>query len=52
MIFGGSTTYFGFSALPLLVDPFPSKLAAEDVAVSGAETIFEGSAIIFGFMLS
>ena len=44
--------YFGFSALPLFVDPFPSKLTVDDVAVSGAEMILGASEIIFGLMLS
>jgi len=52
MIFGGSMIYFGFSALPLLVEPFPSKLTVDDVAVSGAEMILGASAIIFGLILS
>jgi len=59
MIFGASMIYFGFSALYLLVDPFPSKLTVDDVlvvavdvAVSGAEMILGASAIIFGLMLS
>lgn len=52
MILGASMTYFGFSALNLVVDLFPSKLTVEDVAVSGAEMILGASTLIFGLMLS